>query len=115
MSKVTEMWSSGKETVREFGQKMPLALKAASVGMTSVGFSVSAAMVTLASEPSVPAGENLLAGETLTLVQKGFNDLVATGTAVIGLAVVAGISVIGISAAASYAMKKIKGILSQAK
>lgn len=113
--KVTELWETGKESVREFGQKMPLALKAASVGMTSVGFSVSAAMITLASEPSGVTGENLLSGETMTVVQKGFADLITTGTAVISMAVVAGMSIIGISAAASYAMKKIQGILSKAK
>lgn len=57
---------------------------------------------------------NLLSGEVLTAITNGFSSLAITATAVVSMAVVAGVSVIGLSAAAKYAMKKFKGVLSQA-
>lgn len=59
-------------------------------------------------------GTSLLSGETLAAVQKGFLDLSATGTQVVGLSIVAAVGVIGISAGANYAIKKVKGVLSKA-
>lgn len=60
------------------------------------------------------AGKNLLVGPVFDAVQSSFMDTAATATGIIAIAVVAGCSVIGISAGAKYAMKKIKGTLNQA-
>lgn len=83
---------------------------------------VASGMTTLAVvAPSVNAyasdasgGSNLLDGEVLAAITNGFSSLAITATAVVSMAVIAGVSVIGLSAAAKYAMKKFKGVLSQA-
>lgn len=62
----------------------------------------------------VSGGSNLLSGEVLSAITNGFSSLAITATAVVSMAVIAGVSVIGLSAAAKYAMKKFKGVLSQA-
>lgn len=68
----------------------------------------------LASEPSGISGKSLLEGELLTNVQQGIADVQFTGIQVVGLVVVAGITLVGVSAAANFVIKKIKGILSKA-
>lgn len=70
---------------------------------------------TLTAYAETPAGgENLLSGEVLTAITNGFSSLAITATAVVSMAVIAGVSVIGLSAAAKYAMKKFRGVLSSA-
>lgn len=60
------------------------------------------------------SGTSLLTGDTLTAITGGFTDLAATAGVVVGLAVTASVSIIAISAGAKYALKKMKGALSQA-
>lgn len=67
-----------------------------------------------AAEGDVSAGNNLLTGETMTIISSGFNDLKVTAVAVIALSIGAAMGVIGISAASKYATKKAKGVLNQA-
>lgn len=67
-----------------------------------------------AADAGASGGSNLLDGEVLAAITNGFSSLAITATAVVSMAVVAGVSVIGLSAAARYAMKKFKGVLSQA-
>lgn len=64
------------------------------------------------SEPS--SGSNLLTGEVWTAITAGFGDLAVTCTQVLAIACVTGIGIIGMTAAAKYAMKKIKTTLSSA-
>lgn len=71
-------------------------------------------MCALASDSSGITGKSLLQGELLTNVQQGIADVQFTGTQVVGLVVVAGITLVGVSAAANFVIKKIKGILSKA-
>lgn len=59
-------------------------------------------------------GKDLLAGDVWTAITAAFGDLATTTTKVVAIAVVTGCSIIGMSAAANYAMKKIKGMLSKA-
>lgn len=69
-------------------------------------------LIAFAEEPA--GGSNLLDGEVMTVITSGFSSLAATATQVLAVAVVTGISVIGMTAAAKYAMKKIKGTLNSA-
>ena len=78
----------------------------------TTGMMVIPTVVSYAEEPTGSSG--LLEGEVLTAITNGFNSLAVTATQVMAIAVVTGVSVIGMSAAAKYAMKKIKGTLSQA-
>ena len=68
--------------------------------------------VTFASESS--GGSNLLTGEVMEAVSGGFADLKVTALAVVALAVGATMGVLGVSAAAKYAIKKAKGALNSA-
>lgn len=88
-----------------------LRLTVATTAMTVVP-----AMSAFASEPSggVSSGKSLLEGELLTNVQQGIADVQFTGMQIVGLVVVAGIALVGVSAAANFVIKKIKGILSKA-
>lgn len=70
-------------------------------------------MVSFAAE-DVSGGSNLLTGEVMTAITNGFSSLVVTATAVVAIAATTGVSIIGLSAAVKYAMKKIKGTLSSA-
>ncbi len=81
---------------------------------TTAVMTVGPAMCALASEPAAPAGESLLTGDLLTSVQGGIANIQATGIQVVGLVVVAGIALVGVSAAANFVIKKVKGILSKA-
>lgn len=87
-----------------------LRLTAATTVMTVVP-----AMSALASESAGGvSGKSLLEGELLTNVQQGIADVQFTGMQIVGLVVVAGITLVGVSAAANFVIKKIKGILSKA-
>ena len=87
------------------------------LGVSTAIVSVGMALPTLTSyaeEVAGGSGSNLLEGEVLTAITNGFNSLVVTATQVMAIAVVTGGSVIGMSAAAKYAMKKMKGSLNTA-
>lgn len=87
------------------------------LGVSTAIVSVGMALPTLTSyaeEVAGGGGSNLLEGDVLTAIQSGFNSLAVTATQVMAIAVVTGVSVIGMSAAAKYAMKKIKGTLNSA-
>ena len=51
---------------------------------------------------------------TMTTIQSGFDQLVATVSQVVPVAVVASVSVIALTAGVNFALKKIKGVLSKA-
>lgn len=65
-------------------------------------------------ETTTVTGNNLLTGDVMTALSQGFGDLAVTCTQVVAIATVTGISIVGLTAAAKYGMKKIKGVLSQA-
>lgn len=82
-------------------------------GITTLAV-IAPAVNAYAAEGDVSGGSSLLEGEVLAAITNGFSSLAITATAVVSMAVVAGVSVIGLSAAAKYAMKKFKGVLSSA-
>lgn len=87
------------------------------LGVSTAIVSVGMALPTLTSYAEDVAGgggSNLLEGEVLTAITNGFNSLVVTATQIMAIAVVTGVSVIGMSSAAKYAMKKVKGTLNTA-
>lgn len=51
---------------------------------------------------------------TKSLIQSGFDSLKATGTEVIGMAVVAAVGVVVLAAGVNFALKWIRGILNKA-
>ncbi len=55
-----------------------------------------------------------LTEEMLNTIQNGFNTMSTTVTQVIGIAVVASVGVICLTAGVNYALKKIRGIMSKA-
>jgi len=63
---------------------------------------------------SAGTSTTLLDGEVWTAITAGFGDLAVTCTQVLAIATVTGISIVGMTAAAKYAMKKIKGVLASA-
>lgn len=93
-------------------EKVTTARFAVGMAVTS-GMLMVPTVVAFAEEPT-GSGANLLDGDVMTAIQSGFNSLAVTATQVVAIAVVTGVSVIGMSAAAKYAMKKIKGTLSSA-
>lgn len=60
------------------------------------------------------ANTNLLDETIWALVTKGFGDLALTCTMIVALALTTGISIVGMTTAGKYAIKKIKGTLSAA-
>lgn len=88
-----------------------------SVKVAAVTMGLMAAYPTLAfaSESSGgSSGVNMLTGDVWDAIQSAFGNLAVTATGVVAIAVVTGCTVIGMSAGAKYAMKKIKGTLNQA-
>lgn len=51
---------------------------------------------------------------TKTIIQGGFDSIKGTAIEVVGMAVIAAVAVIGVSAGAKYALKQIKGVLGKA-
>lgn len=51
---------------------------------------------------------------TKSTIQSGFDTMIATVTDVVGIAVVASVAVICLTAGVNYALKKIKGVLNKA-
>ncbi|MEY8357323.1 hypothetical protein AALB39_28825 [Lachnospiraceae bacterium 54-53] len=60
------------------------------------------------------SGTNFLDSDTMTLITSAMSNLVVTVTAVVAIAIPAGMTIIGLTTAADYAMKKIKGVLRKA-
>lgn len=60
------------------------------------------------------AATGALDADMIKVITNGFNTLVATVGQVVPLAIVAAVSVIGITAGANFALKKLKGVLSKA-
>lgn len=86
---------------------------AALSGMTTAMMVVPTLSAYASGEPAA-GGENLLTGEVWTAITAGFGDMAVTCTQVLAIASVTGISIVGMTAAAKYAMKKIRGVLSSA-
>lgn len=59
-------------------------------------------------------GTSVLSEAMLAQIQTGFDNLAATVTQVVGISVVACVGVIALTAGVSYALKKIKGVISKA-
>lgn len=55
-----------------------------------------------------------LSDATKSIIQGGFDTMSATVTDVVGIAVVASVAVICLTAGVNYALKKIRGIMSKA-
>lgn len=90
-------------------------MRLASVTGISSGMLMVPTIAAYASEVSEPSGgSNLLTGEVWTAITGGFGDLAVTCTQILAIACVTGIGIVGMTAAAKYAMKKIKTTLSSA-
>lgn len=108
----TSVLTKAEEQARAAGANLSLAYRAAGVSGVMTAIAVNPSIVSFASDAS--AGSNLLDGEVMTAITNGFSNLVVTATAVVAIAATTGVSIIGLSAACKYAMKKIRGTLSQA-
>ncbi len=60
------------------------------------------------------AATSVLSDSMKATIQSGFDTMSATVTEVVGIAVVATVGVITLTAGVNYALKKIKGVLSKA-
>lgn len=63
---------------------------------------------------SVTAATSVLDEGTKAVIQSGFDTMTATVTDVVGIAVVASVAVICLTAGVSYALRKIRGVLNSA-
>lgn len=63
---------------------------------------------------AVGAATSALSESMKATIQTGFDTMSATVTDVVGIAVVACVGVICLTAGANYALKKIRGVLSKA-
>lgn len=106
--------TKAEEQARAAGANLGLAYRAAGVSGVMTVIAMNPSMVSFASEAGVSGGSNLLDGEVMSAITNGFSSLVITATAVVAIAATTGVSIIGLSAACKYAMKKIRGTLSQA-
>lgn len=84
------------------------------VKVTAVTMGLMTAPTMLAFASDAGGNTSYLSGEVMDSISKAFGNLAVTATGVVAIAVVTGCSVIGMSAGAKYAMKKIKGTLSSA-
>lgn len=75
---------------------------------------LSVAMMSVPTMVAHASGTNLLDGDVMTAITSGFGDIAVTCTQILAIATVTGISIVGMTAAAKYAMKKIKGALASA-
>lgn len=109
--------SKAEEQAREAGASLSLAYRAAGLSGVVTALSLSPAVTAFALETggASSSGTNLLSGEVMEAITNGFSSLVVTATAVVAIAATTGVSIIGLSAACKYAMKKIKGVLSSAQ
>lgn len=85
---------------------------AALSGMTTVMLAVPTVVSYAADD--VSGGTNVLDGLVMDAITKGFSNLVVTFTALVAIGCVAGVTIAGTAAGAKYAVKYIKGLLSQA-
>ncbi len=109
--------SAAKEQAEAAGALLSPAYRAAGVSGVVSALVLYPPMTVLASDPTSAAsgGTNLLTGEVMDAITNGFASLAVTATAVVAIAATTGVSIIGLSAACKYAMKKIKGTLSSAQ
>lgn len=64
---------------------------------------------------SAGAGASSVLDTTLKgIIQNGFDTMTATVTDVVGIAVVAAVSVVCLTAGVNFALKKIRGVISKA-
>lgn len=93
--------------VKEKAMQMKLA------GTTAV--MVAIPTVTAFAAEGDPAGSsNMIDAETMAVITNAFSSLAITATAVVGIAVTTAVGVIGLSAGAKFALKKVKGVLNNA-
>lgn len=103
-------FSNVKEKLNSASMNAKHALLVGSITAMTVVPSIAA----YAEEGVSGSGKDLLAGDVWTAITGAFGDLATTTTKVVAIAVVTGCSIIGMSSAANYAMKKIKGMLAKA-
>lgn len=108
-TRVVSLVEQAQEHSRNMGAKMKL-------GLMTVSTTAMLAVPTLSAYAAeeVSGGQNLLDGEVMAAITNGFSSLVITATAVVAIAATTGVSIIGLSAAVKYSMKKIRGVLSSA-
>lgn len=102
-----------KATIMELAKKHMDEVRLGVSSAVISGALLTSTIVSYAAEPA-SGGSSLISGEVLAALTSGFGDLMVTATEILALASVTGISVIGMSCAVKYAMKKIRGVLDKA-
>lgn len=103
---MTRSFDSLVDTMRQHATEFKIS---SSIALMTVVPSLTA----FASEPSSGAS-SALEGDVWTAITDAFSSLAVTASQVMAIAVVTGCGIIAMTTAAKYAMKKIKGMLSQA-
>lgn len=108
---VTSLAEKVKESTEQLHGSLRLA---AASGMTTLMIAVPT-MSAYASEVTPPSGgTNVLEGAVMEAVTSGFGNLAVTFTAIVAIGAVTGLTIASLSAGAKYAVKYVKGLLSQA-
>lgn len=113
VTKVNERMASLADQVREETQHIHGALRMAAASGTTAVMVAFPTVAAYAAEGE-GSGTNVLQGEVWTAVVSGFSDLAVTFTALIAIGAVTGLTIACTAAGAKYAVKYIKGLLSQA-
>lgn len=100
------------DKAKEQSRNMQAVYRVGGVAGVSTALMMVPTMTSFASEAG--GGSNLLSAEVLSAITNGFSSMVITATAVIVMGITAGVSIIGLSSAAKYALKQLKGVLSKA-
>lgn len=103
------------EKVRESTEQLHSTVRMAAVSGMTTAMLVVPSMSAYASEVTPPSGgTNVLEGTVMEALSAGFGNLAVTFTQIIAIGVVTGLTIATLSAGAKYAVKYVKGLLSQA-
>lgn len=114
MAKFRNYALSVAEAAKQQSRRNIAAFRVGGVSGVCAGIMMNPAMSALAAE-EVSGGTNLLDAETLAVITNGFSSIVITLTAVVVMAMTASLTVMGLSQACDYALKRMKSAFKKAQ